>query len=97
MTAPIENSFITPVPNSTGPPTLVINPLAAFPSDPPPTLPPYTGSNHRNGFLNSGILDNDRATPQLPNSPTVAFATPGTYHFKSVIHPNINGTVVVTP
>lgn len=97
VAAPIENSFITPVPNSTGPPTLVINPLAAFPSDPPPTLPPYTGSNHGNGFLNSGILDNDLATPQLPNSATVTFATPGTYHFECVIHPNMDGTVVVTP
>lgn len=97
VTAPIENSFITPMPNSTGPPTLVINPLAAFPSDPPPTLPPYTGSNHGNGFLNAGILDNDPATPQQPNSATVTFATPGTYHFECVIHPNMDGTVVVTP
>jgi plastocyanin len=97
VTAPIENTFITPVPNGTGPPTLVINPLAAFPSDPPPTLPPYTGSNHGNGFLNSGILDNDPATPQQPNSATVTFAKPGTYHFECVIHPNMDGTVVVTP
>ena len=96
VTAPIENSFITPVPNATGPPTLVINPLAAFPSDPPPTLPPYTGSNHGNGFLNAGILDNDPATPQQPNSATVTFSTPGTYHFECVIHPNMDGTVVVT-
>ena len=97
VTAPIEDTFITPVANSTGPPTLVINPLAAFPSDPPPTLPPYTGSNHGNGFLNAGILDNDPATPQQPNSTTVTFATPGTYHFECVIHPNMDGTVIVTP
>ena len=97
VTALIENSFITPVPSATGPPTLVINPLAAFPSDPPPTLPPYTGSNHGNGFLNSGILDNDPATPQLPSSATVTFAAPGTYHFECVIHANMDGTVVVTP
>jgi plastocyanin len=97
VTAPIEDSFTTPMPNATGPPTLVINPLAAFPSDPPPSLPPYTGSNHGNGFLNSGILDNDPATPQLPNSATVTFATPGTYHFECVIHANMDGTIVVTP
>ena len=96
VTAPVENTFITPVPNATGPPTLAINPLAAFPSDPPPTLPPYTGTNHGNGFLNSGILDNDPITPP-PNSATVTFATPGTYHFQCVIHPNMDGTVVVTP
>jgi plastocyanin len=97
VTAPIENSFITPVPNTTGPPTLVINPLAAFPSDPPPTLPQYTGSNHGNGFLNAGILDNDPATPQQPNLAAVTFTKPGTYHFECVIHPNMDGTVVVTP
>ena len=96
VTAPVENAFITPVPNPTGPPTLTVNPLAAFPSDPPPTLPPYTGSNHGDGFLNSGILDNDPATP-LINSTTVTFATAGTYHFQCVIHPNMDGTVVVTP
>ena len=97
VTAPIENTFITPMPNTTGPPTLLINPLAAFPSDRPPTIPPYTGSNHGNGFLNAaGILDNDPATPQ-PNSATVTFAKPGTYHYECVIHPNMDGTVVVTP
>jgi plastocyanin len=96
VTAPVENAFITPVPNPTGPPTLTVNPLAAFPSDPPPTLPPYTGSNHGDGYLNSGILDNDPATP-LINSTTVTFATAGTYHFECVIHPNMDGTVVVTP
>ncbi|MGZ4269998.1 MAG: cupredoxin domain-containing protein [Solirubrobacteraceae bacterium] len=97
VTGPIETSFITPTPNATGPPTLVINPLAAFPSDPPPTLPPYTGTNHGNGFLNSGVLDNDPATPQQPNSAAITFSTPGTYHFQCVIHPNMDGTVVVTP
>lgn len=95
VTAPIENSFITPVPNTTGPPTLVINPLAAFPSDRPPTIPPYTGSNHGNGLLNAaGILDNDPASPQ-PHSATVTFARPGTYHFECVIHPNMDGTIIV--
>jgi plastocyanin len=97
VTAPIENTFITPVPNTSGPPTLVINPLAAFPSDPPPTLPPYTGSNHGNGFLNAGILDNDPATPLQPNLAALTFTKPGTYHFECVIHPNMDGTVVVTP
>jgi plastocyanin len=96
VTAPVENTFITPRPNASGPPTLVINPLAAFPSDPPPTLPPYTGLNHGNGFLNAGILDNDPTTPQQPNTATVTFATPGTYHFQCVIHPNMDGTVIVT-
>jgi plastocyanin len=96
VTAPVENAFITPVPNPTGPPTLAINPLAAFPSDPPPTLPPYTGTNHGNAFLNTGILDNDPVT-QPPNSATLTFPTPGTYHFECVVHPNMDGTVVVTP
>jgi plastocyanin len=95
VTTAIENSFVTPLPNAMGPPTLTVNPLAAFPSDPPPKLAPYTGANHGNGFLNSGILDNDPATPP-PGSTTVTFAKPGTYHFECVIHAHMDGTMVVT-
>jgi plastocyanin len=73
-----------------------INPVAAFPSDPPPILPPYTGVNHGNGFLNSGLLDNVPATPQ-PNTTRVTFATPGTFHYECTVHEGMEGTVTVTP
>ena len=95
VTTAIENSFVTPIPNPMGPPTLAINPLAAFPSDPPPTVPPYTGTNHGNGFLTGGIMDNDPSTPP-PSSTTVTFATPGTYHYECVVHAQMDGTIVVT-
>ena len=45
------------------------NPLAAYPSDPPPALLPYDGTNHGNGFLNSGLLDNDSGSPSPPTGP----------------------------
>jgi plastocyanin len=54
-TTAIEKTFTTPQPNPGGPPTLLVNPLGAFPSDPPP-LPPYTGTNHGNGFEGTGVL-----------------------------------------
>jgi plastocyanin len=74
-----------------------INAIAAYPSDPPPTLPPYTGANHGNGFLNTGLLDNDSATATIPNMGAVTFATAGTFQLKCLVHPNMDATVTVTP
>lgn len=90
----IGATFVSPVPNKTGPPTLVLNPLAAYPSDPPPSLPPYSGRSHGNGFLNSGVLDTDPATP-LPSQVKIKFTKPGVYRYECEIHPNMDGTVVV--
>lgn len=92
-TTEIENTFTTPQPNPGGPPTLLVNPLAAYPSDPPP-LPPYTGANHGNGFEGAGILSN--AGPPLPSSVKITFTKPGVYPFECVIHPNMDGKVTVT-
>jgi plastocyanin len=72
------------------------NPLAAYPSDPPPTLPPYDGTNHGNGFLNSGLLDNDSGSP-TPNTVRVTFTRTGTFRFECLIHDGMEGTVTVTP
>jgi plastocyanin len=73
------------------------NPLAAYPSDPPTgPLPPYDGTNHGNGFLNVGLLDNDSATPQ-PNTARVTFSKAGTYTYACVLHEGMEGTVVVSP
>ena len=41
----------------------VVSSLAAFPSDPPPALP-ADGTNHGNGFVNTGVIDGDAASPQ---------------------------------
>ena len=71
------------------------DPLAAFPSDPPPALPDYTGSNHGDGFLNTGLLDGDATTP-LPGSATIRFTTAGTYTLRDVLHPGMEATVDVS-
>jgi plastocyanin len=91
----LEQSLITPVPNAAGPPTLRINPLAFYPSDVPPRLPAYNGRNHGNGFLNSGFMDANPKTP-LPSKVKIKFTKPGTYHYGCVIHPGMDGTIVVS-
>lgn len=92
-TEQIEKTFTTPVPAAGGPPTLLVNPLAGYPSDPPP-LPPYTGANHGNGFEGAGILSN--GGPPLPSSVKITFTKPGVYPFECVIHPNMDGKITVT-
>jgi plastocyanin len=92
-TTQIESTFTTPSPNAAGPPTLIVNPFGAYPSDPPP-LPPYTGANHGNGFEAAGILA--PAGGPLPSAASITFTTPGVYKFECVIHENMDGTVTVT-
>jgi plastocyanin len=91
----LEQSLITPVPNAAGPPTLQVNPLAFYPSDAPPRLPPFNGRNHGNGFLNSGFMDANPETP-LPSEVRIKFTKRGTYHYGCVIHPGMDGTIVVS-
>ena len=76
------------------PPAGGFNPLAAFSSDPLP-LPAYTGSNHGDGFLNSGLLDGDTRT-SLPGTTTIRFTSPGTYTIASPLHPGMIATVNVS-
>jgi plastocyanin len=84
---------------------LAFNPFAVFPSDPPtptqliqPPPPPapavYDGANHGNGYLNAGIVY-PYASPQRPHLFRVTFTRPGIYHYECVIHPNMDGTIVV--
>lgn len=91
----LVKSFIGPLPGSgaNGPPTIGLDARAIYPSD--PTLV-EDGKVHGNGFVNTGGLDADRATP-LPLSAKVTFTAPGTYHYICVIHPEMKGEVVVTP
>jgi len=89
----IADAFVMPDPaNPTGPPT-VFNPLIAFPSD-VPTLPAHNGTNHGNGFLNTGVLDRDAATPSPPST-QVTFSKAGTYDYICLIHPFMKGQIVV--
>jgi plastocyanin len=77
-----------------GAPTL--DPRGVYRSEMPGTTATYTGSLHGNGFWNSGILDQDSASP-LPASDTVTFGAAGTYDYYCIIHPFMHGRVIVTP
>jgi len=70
-----------------------LNPLGVYSSDPLP-LPAYDGSNHGDGFLNSGLIDNDPASP-FPDAVQVTFPKPGTYAYECVIHEKMDGKIVV--
>jgi plastocyanin len=72
-----------------------IDPRAAYPSDPPHALPDYTGSNHGDGFLNSGLLDGDPRT-SIGDSVTIHFTAPGTYTVVCLLHPGMTATVRVS-
>jgi plastocyanin len=75
-----------------------IDPRGAYPSEPPGAIAALTPTSHGNGFWNSGVLDEDPATPAsfLPPSRQVTFAAPGTYQVFCLIHPFMHGTINVT-
>jgi plastocyanin len=88
----VEKNFIAPL---SGAPkgTLALSARGVYSSDQPP-LPPYDGSNHGDGFFNTGLLDNDPASP-FPSTAQITFTKPGTYHYECVIHEHMDGTIVV--
>lgn len=92
----LATGFITPVPADDGPPTIVVEPRAAYPSESPQAgVPSFDGTNHGNGFYNSGVLDRDPETPS-PDSVRVKFTRAGTYQYICMIHPFMEGRVTVT-
>lgn len=64
-----------------------------YPSDPVQPIP-LSPISHGNGYVSTGFMDQEKATP-LPSSSRIRFTTPGTYHFICLIHPFMRGTVVV--
>ena len=93
---PLVDGFIAPVGGTSGPPTLRINPIAGYPSDPPTAPASYSSTSHGNGFWNSGVLDTLPATPQQ-NKTQVTFTAPGTYHYICLVHgPEMSGDITVT-
>ena len=86
------SDFVMVQPQPSGPPRLQFNPLVIMPSDNP--LPPYTGSNHGNGFFNTGVIDASPASPN-PSSVRSRSRTPGAYLFECTIHPGMQGTIKV--
>jgi plastocyanin len=88
----IENTFVSPKGKK-----ILLNPLGAFASEAPSSDPvPYDGTNHGNGYLNSGLLFPKGTPAQVgPQVYKVTFALPGTYHYECVIHSHMDGTIVV--
>ena len=95
----LGETFVAPDPASPpdGPPTLVVNPLVAYPSESPVAgAPSYDGANHGNGFLNSGIMDDDSGSP-FGKQFEVKFTKAGTYGYLCIVHgPDMSGKVTVT-
>jgi plastocyanin len=83
------NAFVAPVNGA-----LQFNPVIAFPSEAPPAVPSYDGTGHGNGFISTGVLDGDPATPN-PTTAKITFTKAGSYPFICLIHPFMRGTVVV--
>jgi plastocyanin len=70
------------------------SPIATYPSDPTQPLTLST-SSHGNGFASTGILDQDPTTKAILPSSKIDFTTSGTYHFQCLIHPFMQGTIIV--
>jgi plastocyanin len=67
-----------------------------YPSDIPSLGPPIVSPTvHGNGFANTGVLDQDPTTAQIPSSGKLKFTKAGTYHYICLIHPFMRGTIVV--
>jgi plastocyanin len=90
----LVNAQIQPEGGSAGaPPTLVLDPRVTYPSDPPPTLPPFDGTNHGNGFISTGLLDAEPGG--LPGGGSIRFTRAGNYRFICLIHPEMRGLIQV--
>jgi plastocyanin len=86
------SDFVMVQPQPSGPPRLQFSPLVILPSDFP--LPPYTGTNHGNGFFNTGVIDTNPQSPS-PSTVDVTFTNPGSYLYECTIHPGMQGTIKV--
>lgn len=74
------------------------SPVLIYGSEPPGRYL-YDGSNHGNGFLATGLTDDQPGDPPngLPQTTSVTFTKPGTYHYFCLIHgPDMSGDIVVT-
>jgi plastocyanin len=89
----LQKNFVETTPNPTGPPTILNNPIAFYPSDPPGTLLSYDGANHGNGFANSGLLGIGEG---LTSSAEIKFTKAGVYNYVCLVHAGMKGTITVT-
>jgi plastocyanin len=73
-----------------------LDPRTVYPSEPFGTPLVVGGTQHGNGFVNTGMLDDVEATP-LPKSNTVSFSKPGTYQYYCIVHgAEMKGSITVT-
>ena len=73
----------------------VFEPFVTFRSEAPGTPLTLDGTNHGNGYANTGVLDANPVTP-LPSSDKVTFTKAGTYHYYCAVHGNdMAGEIVV--
>ena len=72
------------------------SPSSPYPSEAPGTPIVFDGANHGNGYVNTGILDADPATP-MPRAENVTFTKPGTYKYYCIVHgADMEGEITVT-
>jgi len=73
-----------------------IDPTTLYPSEAPGTPAVFDGTNHGNGYINTGIIDVDGATP-MPEKATITFTKPGTYDYYCIVHgAEMKGKITVT-
>ena len=73
------------------------DPITLYPSEPPAGPAVFNGTNHGNGFINTGVMDSEDASP-FPSSAQITFTKPGTYKYICIMHgPFMAGTLTVTP
>ena len=73
----------------------VFEPFVVYRSDAPGTAVSYDGTNHGNGYFNTGLLDSDKSSP-FPSKDSVTFAKAGTYAYYCAVHGNdMAGEIVV--
>jgi plastocyanin len=73
----------------------VLNPFVVYRSDAPGTAVSFDGTNHGNGYFNTGVLDASKDTP-FPSKDSVTFSKAGTYTYYCAVHGNdMKGEIVV--
>jgi plastocyanin len=92
--AKLQANFIEVLPSPGGAPSILNNSIASYPSDVPggPAVS-YDGTNHGNGFANSGLLGIGEG---LSASAEFKFTKAGVYNYVCLVHAGMKGTITVT-
>jgi plastocyanin len=72
-----------------------LNPFVVYRSEAPGTAVSFDGTNHGNGYFNTGLMDADKNSP-FPSNDKVTFTKAGTYAYYCAVHGNdMKGEIVV--